>query len=186
MRRRWTWTVAAAPLIVVFALMAGCSGGSRGNNSATPGASGSATASAPDNSLSATATVLALTPTVTPMPGTSGQQGLAEFCAQSPSVAVQLPASIPAYPNAQLRVSQTSGAFGLYGLCTKDSVSAVANYYASQLPAKGWRQVQSNTIQTVQQLSASQGNAQVVVTIEPDAQLGGTVQIIIQTSGVSG
>lgn len=190
MRRGWTRALAPALLMVAMALVAGCAGGGRANTSATQvGGTGTGTtpgATMPDSGLSATATVLAQTPTVTPKPGTGGQQGLAEFCAQPPSVATQLPASVPAYPNAQLRVSQTSGGNGIYGLCTSDSVSAVASYYAAQLPTKGWQQPQSTMIQNVQQLTASQGNAHVIVTIEPDAQISGTTQIIILTSGVSG
>lgn len=187
MGRRGARGMAVALLALALLVIAGCSGGSKGNASATTSSgSGTTGLSTPDNALSATATVLAQTPTVTPKPGTSGVQGVAEFCAQPPSVAVQLPASIPAYPNAQLRVSQTSGGNGLYGMCTSDSVSAVASYYTAQLPAKGWQQVQSSTIQNVQQLTASQGNAHVILTIEPDAQLSGTTQIIILTSGLSG
>lgn len=190
MRRGWTRALIPALFMMFIALGAGCAGGGKANTSATqPGGAGTGTtpgATMPDSGLSATATVLAQTPTVTPKPGTGGQQGLAEFCAQPASVAVQLPASVPAYPNAQLRVSQTSAGDGIYGLCTADSVDAVASYYTAQLPAKGWQSPRSTTIQNVQQLTASQGNAQVIVTIEPDAQISGTTQIIILTSGVSG
>lgn len=187
MGRRWSSGVTLALLALALLMATGCSGGSKGGASATAGGPGGGTGtSTPDNALLATATALAQTPTVTPKPGTGGQQGLAEFCAQPPSVAVQLPASIPAYPNAQLRVSQTSGGNGIYGLCTTDSVSAVASYYSAQLPAKGWQQAQSSTIQNVQQLTTSQGNAHLILTIEPDAQLSGTTQIIILTSGVGG
>lgn len=183
--------VVALLATALLLVMVGCSGGSKGNNSATTGAGGSGGGGTtglgtPDVGLLATATALAQTPTVTPKPGTGGQQGLAEFCAQPPSVATQLPANIPDYPNAELRVSQTSGGNGLYGMCTSDSVSAVASYYAAQLPAKGWRQVQSSSIQNVQQLTASQGNAHLILTIEPDAQLSGTTQIIALTSGLGG
>lgn len=187
MGRRWALGMALG-LVALVLLMAGCSGGSKGNASTTATGSAGETPglSTPDGALSATATALALTPTVTPKPGTSGVQGVAEFCAQPPSVAAQMPASIPAYPNAELRVSQTSGGNGLYGMCTSDSVSAVASYYTAQLPTKGWQQVQSSTIQNVQQLKASQGNAHVILTIEPDAQLSGTTQIIVLTSGLGG
>lgn len=188
MERRWAHGATGALLALALLLVVGCSGGSKGATSATTtGSGGGGTGlSTPNDALSATATALAQTPTVTPKPGTGGQQGLAEFCSQPPSVAAQLPASIPPYPNAQLRVSQTSGGNGLYGQCTSDSVSAVASYYAAQLPAKGWQQVQSSTIQNVQQLTASQGKAQLILTIEPDAQLSGTTQIILLTSGLGG
>ena len=185
MERRWARGVTVALLALGLLMVVGCSGGSKGNASATTGSGGGGTGlSTPDDALSATATVLAQTPTVTPKPGTGGQQGLAEFCAQPPSVAAPLPASIPPYPNAQLRVSQTSGGNGLYGQCTSDSVSAVASYYTAQLPAKGWQQVKSSTIQDIQQLTASQGKAQLILTIEPDAQVSGTTQIILLTSGL--
>lgn len=188
-RRYWARRVSIALLALALLLVAACAGGSQGTVSATtPGGSGSGGSgtSTPVNGLSATATVLAQTPTATPKPGTGGQQGLAEFCSQPPSVSAPLPASVPSYPNAQLRVSQTSSGNGLYGLCTADSVDAVASFYTTQLPAKGWQQVKSTTIQNVQQLKTSQGNAQLILTIEPDSQVSGTTQIVILTTGLSG
>src|SRR5215472_5837582 len=64
----------------------------------------------------------ALPPTVTPTtsiasPGT-GEGGIAEFCSGPADIESALPASIPPYPNAHLRVSRISGGDGLFGLCT--------------------------------------------------------------------
>ncbi len=162
--------------ILVAALLAACASG--GNVQITPVASPAGTAPA----------TLALAPT--PSPTTSlvstpgAQQGEAEFCAQPPSVSAQLPPSIPAYPGAELRIGQASGGFGLFGLCTQDGVSAVAAYYASQLPSHGWQQVQSTSISSVRQVSANRAGAAVSITIQPDAQLAATTDIIVQTTGL--
>lgn len=183
--RRWALGMALG-LVALALLVAGCSGGSKGNASATAtgSAGGSSGFSTPDNALSATATVLAQTPTVTPKPGTSGVQGVAEFCAQPPSVAAQMPASIPAYPNADLRVSQTSGGNGIFGYCTTDDNNAIALFYSTQLGEKGWQNMKASAIENVNQIFASQGTASVIITIEPDPQVRGSTAIIIQTTGL--
>ncbi|PWT79083.1 MAG: hypothetical protein C5B60_00260 [Chloroflexi bacterium] len=131
----------------------------------------------------------ALPPTVTPTtsiasPGT-GEGGIAEFCASPPDVESSLPASIPSYPHAEMRVSKISGGSGVFGLCTKDPTSAVVSFYLAQLPAKGWQQITQNSIVSVKQIQASKGSGFLTITVEPDGQLSSTTDIIIQTSGVS-
>jgi hypothetical protein len=112
------------------------------------------------------------------------QQGIAEVCAQPTSVSAHLPASIPTYPGADLRLGQTAGGDGLFGLCTRDAVSAVATFYAAHLPPNGWQQVQNTAVANAQQLSATRGSAHLFITIQPDYQVAGATTIIIQTSGL--
>jgi hypothetical protein len=131
----------------------------------------------------------ALPPTVTPTtsiasPGT-GEGGIAEFCSGSADIESALPASIPSYPNANLRVSKISGGNGLFGLCTRDSTNEVVSYYLAQLPSKGWQQLVRNTILQATQIQATKGSGYVTLTVQPDGQLSNTTDIIIQTSGVS-
>jgi hypothetical protein len=177
MRRGRAWTVALAAALL-FGL-ASCASGS-GSTVSGPGANGNASAGAPG---------LAATEQPTPTPTTltlttpGAQQGMSEFCAQPPSVSAQLPASVPTYPSAQLRLGQSAGGSGLFGLCSGDSVDAVAQFYASKLSALGWQQVQTNTNGDVQQVSGSLGNAQVFITIEPDPEVIGETEIVILTSG---
>ncbi len=131
--------------------------------------------------------VIAATPTPTTSiasPGT-GEGGIAEFCSGTSDIESSLPASIPAYPNAQIRISRTSGGNGIFGLCTADSSAQVLTYYLAQLPDKGWQQIKNNTILTTEQIQAAQGTGYITITIEPDGQLSNTTDIIIQTSGVS-
>ncbi|MGO8948184.1 MAG: hypothetical protein ACLQUY_11070 [Ktedonobacterales bacterium] len=130
-----------------------------------------------------------LPPTATPTtsiasPGT-GEGGIAEFCSGPADVESSLPASIPSYPNAEMRISKTSGGDGIFGLCTADSTNQVLDYYLAQLPSKGWQQISHNSIFSTEQIQATNGNGYVTITIEPDAQLANTTDIIIQTSGVS-
>jgi hypothetical protein len=131
----------------------------------------------------------ALPPTVTPTtsiasPGT-GEGGIAEFCSGPADIESALPASIPPYPNAHLRVSKISGGNGLFGQCTGDSTNEVVSYYLAQLPSKGWQQIVHNTILEATQIQATKGSGYVTITIQPDGQLSNTTDIIIQTSGVS-
>lgn len=167
-------------LLVVLAMLAACAGGTGGSAQATQ--QGGAGATAPTGQAAGTEV-----PTVTPTTGAvttpGAQQGTSEFCAASANVAAQLPASVPTYPGAHLRLGQNSGGSGIYGLCTGDSVAAVSQFYASQLPTKGWQQVSTNTNAGVQQVQATKGSAHVFITAEPDAQVSGTTEIIILTSG---
>ena len=178
--RRQLW-VALLVMAGTILLLAACDSGTSGTASQTatgaggPSVSSSGTPSAPADT--ATPTTAAVT-----TPG--AQVGASDVCAQPPSVTAQLPASIPAYPGARLRLGQTSGGNGLFGLCTGDSVSAIGQFYAGQLPNRGWQQVQSNVNGDVEQVSATKGSGHVFITVEPDPQIGGQTEIIILTGGV--
>lgn len=171
---------ALALALVAMGILAGCAGGTAGSARTAPPAHVAATVHA-EQTASLAAPLATPTPGAVTTPG--AQQGTAEYCAGSASVVAQLPASLPAYPGGQLRLGQNAGGNGIYGLCTSDAVTSVAQFYASQLPAKGWQQVSVVTNAGVEQLQAVRGNARVVITVEPDAQLSGTTDVIIVTSG---
>jgi hypothetical protein len=173
-------------LLLLSTTIVACSGGgsSTAGGAATISAGGTAGAGGGGGGIPG-----ALPPTVTPTtsiasPGT-GEGGIAEFCSGPADIESALPASIPPYPNAQIRVSKISGGNGLFGLCTADSTSKVVSYYLSQLPSKGWQQIAQNTILEAAQIQATRGSGYITITIQPDGRLSSTTDIIIQTSGVS-
>lgn len=178
MTRRYLWVALLAAGIMLA--LAACDSGSSG--------AASSTTTTPGGSLVTTngtgSPVATSTPTTTADNTPGAQVGASDVCAQPPSVSAQLPASIPTYPGAQLRLAQASGGNGLFGLCTGASVSAADQFYATQLPNKGWQQVQNNINGDVEQVSATKGSGHVFITIEPDPQISGQTEIIILTSGV--
>jgi len=160
-------------------LFTGCSSGS---GAATPTATlGSATAPAQTTPGDQSTATPQLTPITTP----GSQEGGSAFCSQpASSGSTPLPASIPAYPNARLHFGRSENGFGLYGLCTADSISAIVQFYVTQLPAKGWIQVQTNSLGDAQQVLAIRGNAHVTITIQRDPQAKAQNEVIIQTDGL--
>lgn len=175
--RRWLVLALFAALLALAACDAGAgsASGAAQSTSALSTASGTRVTGAD---------VGAVTPTTAAVTTPGAQQGTAEFCAAAPSVSARLPTSVPSYPGAALRLGQSSGGSGIYGLCTGDSVTAVARFYATQLPAKGWQQVAMETNANVMQVQASKGSAHVIITVEPDSQLSGTTEIIILADGM--
>lgn len=175
--KRWQGVLVALATLVML-LLAACAGGANAtvSTAGTPGTGGAnATSTA-----GGTVTVAADTATPTPFSGQGAQFGSSQFCSQKPSVSVQLPASIPAYSNAQLRLSQAAGANSIYGLCTTATVTAAIQFYTGQLPAKGWQQLHLNSNDPVQQLTAKQGGTNVTITVYPDAVISNETDIIIQ------
>src|SRR5262249_27131996 len=138
---------------------------------------GSATNAGAAGAPTATATPVELTTPGAPV-------GIAGLCTLSPSVSAQLPASIPAYPHAQIRLGQSSGRSGLFGFCTRDGVAAVGTFYVSELPGAGWQLVSNTKIDATQQLMADRSTAHVIVTILPDSQVAGATDLVITTSGL--
>jgi hypothetical protein len=174
------WSSAAIPALAAVLLLAGLTGcgGGGGDVQITPLASPATAAS------SAVTLQPTPSPTTTLLTTPGAQQGMADFCGQAPNVSTRLPASVPAYPGAELRFSQSTSGSGAFGLCTRDPVAAVFTYYTSQLPASGWQQIHTASIQNVQQLSATRGSGQLTVFVEPDAQVSGITAIIITTTGL--
>jgi hypothetical protein len=184
--RRPLYITTGILLTLVALAITACSGGGTGgalSGKSAPGGNGTSIAGPNGTPLGA------LPPTVTPTtsvasPG-AGEGGTAEFCANPPDVESSLPASIPSYPNARMRISKISGGSGLFALCTGDSISSVQSFYLAQLPVKGWQQIMHSTILQVQQIQASKSGGFLTITIEADVQVANTTDIVIQTSGVS-
>ncbi len=173
------WCVVLVALVML--LLTACEGGSGGPVSAagTPGSGGT---NAPTATSDGTATAAVDTATPTPISGPGAQFGSSQFCSQKPSVSVQLPPTIPPYPNAELRLSQADGANSIYGLCTTVAVNVAIQFYADQLPGKGWQQLQRNSNNPVEQIMAKRSGENVTITIYPDAVIANETDIIIQLS----
>lgn len=172
--RGWLALVAASAL-----LLAACAGGSgsAGGAPTATGSGGSTTANGtPPGGAGATPTTNAVT-----TPG--AQAGALDVCSQTPDVKAQLPATIPAYPGAQLRFGRSSSGNGFFGLCSSGSVSAISQFYVAQLGNKGWQQVQSTANGSSEQVSGKTGSGTVIITIQPDPQIRGQTEIIILAGG---
>jgi hypothetical protein len=114
-------------------------------------------------------------------------EGTTDACAQTTAApTANLPSNIPAYPNAKLSIGSTNGGSGVFGLCASDSVDAVTTFYAAQLPTHGWQKVTNTALETARQLTASQGNINLIVTILPDAAIQGKTEVLIIYSGTPG
>lgn len=161
-------------------MVAACDSGSSGQvpTGGTPNSGGANATSTADGTPTATVD----TSTATPISGPGAQFGSSQFCSQKPSVSVQLPPTIPDYPNAQLRLSQADGANSIYGLCTTVAANTAIQFYADQLPAKGWLQMQRNNNDPVQQITAKRSGNNVTITVYPDAEIANETDIIIQLS----
>lgn len=182
-RARPGWrAVGAAIAVLCVTLLAACSAGTPAGASTTPSVpQGSATTGAGQRSPGAQGTPILV---ITPVDGGAIAGPSGDVCHQQPHVAAALPASIPMYPNGELRLADQSQGVALFGLCSADSPTAVAQFYAAQLQVKGWDQIQTNAIDSTQIVTAAQGSAHVVVTIQPDPLAAGKAQIVIQATGM--
>lgn len=180
-RRGWWAAGAMAAALCVALLLAACSGDSSARAASTPttapaGATPTGALGTPD---------VQRTPSFTPVSGGAGVAGPSgDVCQQPAHVAAALPASIPPYPGGDMRLAEQAQGIAFFGLCTADSPPAVAQFYAAQLPAKGWGQLQASAIDSTQILTAARGNAHVDVTIQPDPLVAGKTQIVIQATGL--
>jgi hypothetical protein len=112
------------------------------------------------------------------------QQGIANICAQPTQVSSPVPSSIPAYPGAQLQVSDYANGHGEFGYCASASTSDVAKFYAAQLPTKGWQNVKSLTFGGVTQVTADKGNAQLIETAAMASNNSSWTNILIIVNGM--
>lgn len=173
--------LALAAGVALCLLLAACSSGGTGGTAPTATTGTAATGVTPTDSTGAG------NPTTTPFGnGTpSAALGASDVCVTTPTgTLASLPSTIPAYPGAQIRIGETSGGQGVFGLCSGDSVSAVTSYYAQKLPLAGWQQVTSTAIATSQLFTASIGQANLNITISPDSAEQGKTQIYIIYSGI--
>ncbi|HEY7341410.1 MAG TPA: hypothetical protein VH591_11050 [Ktedonobacterales bacterium] len=132
----------------------------------------------------ATLTLPTLTAAASPS-GPGGAGGVSEFCSKPPSVSIHPGGNVPAYPGAALQFSQANGSNAFFGYCTSHSISDVQNWYAQNLPTKGWSGLKTATIAAVVQITATQCNSQnppqIIVTIAPDATGATATSISIVT-----
>jgi len=163
-------------LACALALLAACSGSSS--------AAHSTATTTPTTAAHTTPGAGSPTPGVTPIDGGGATQGNnGNICDAQPSGTQNLPASIPAYPNGDLRVRPGSDGNGFFGICTADSVSTATAFYTAQLPPKGWGQLNATAIAGVELISATKGSASISVAIRPESG-GGKTDIVIQTNGL--
>ena len=179
-RARWRLTRRGYPLVALalgLALtLAACAGEPSQTAQQSPTATGAPGVLATTSSATATTSTTA---TATPISGKGAQFGAQDICSQPTRVSAQPPATIPAYPGAELHASQADGPNGFYGYCTSASVDAIAQFYVQQLPGKGWQSVKTNTIANVQQVTATLDSTHLTVTVEPDSINAGEADILI-------
>jgi hypothetical protein len=165
----------------LLVLLAACSGAS---GAGAPTATGGAGATTSLTGQSTPGDQSTATPGLTPIGPGGGGQGSGDVCSQPVTVSAQLPGSVPTYPHGQLRIGQVNSGIGFYGICTTDTVAVIAHFYTSQLPGKGWNQLNTSMIDTVELITASLGNATVSVAIRPESPANGQTDIVIQTNGL--
>jgi hypothetical protein len=124
------------------------------------------------------------TPTTFVVGGGNGTVGANEICASEKNVQTSVPASVPVYPGADLRLSYTLDNTGAYGYCATATPPAVADYYLKQLPGKGWSNVKSNPMVIGNQVAGAKGSSSIFVTMLPDAKNAAQCDILIQVIGL--
>jgi hypothetical protein len=124
------------------------------------------------------------TPTTFVVGGGNGTVGANEICAAEKNVQTAVPASVPAYPGAELRQSYTLDSNGTYGYCATATPGAVADYYLKQLPGKGWDNVKANPMVIGNQVVGAKGNSTIVATMLPDAKNAAQCDILILVIGL--
>ncbi|HEX6122563.1 MAG TPA: hypothetical protein VFY89_05355 [Ktedonobacterales bacterium] len=166
----------------VSVLLAGCDGGSTARTpTASPSATGRQTPTASATTGGGEASPV---PTLSPVATAQSQAGAGDVCDQAKNVTAQPPSSIPGYPGAELHVSFIQNGSGLFGYCSSAAPSEIANFYTQQLPGKGWSAVQSHPLGQYQQVTGSQGETQLTITISPDARQSNVTDILITAQGL--
>lgn len=187
---RWQWRIGSRhayhPLVAVLLvaglalLLSAC-----GDSSSVASSGGSSGASGtPIPGVTVVVGQNSTTPTLNVVGGQGAQEGIADVCTQPPQVNASVPSSIPAYPGAKLRLSDLENGNGDFGFCTTASTSDIAAFYIKQLPGKGWQSVTSYNFSTGKQVTATQGSAYLIVTMQADAHTSGETDILITVSGM--
>jgi hypothetical protein len=156
--------------------LAACAGGSSSAASATATPSSTSADTGTPGSQSTPSG-----PTSTPIDlGTPGAVlGTTDACSAQGKPSASPPSNIPIYANAQLTIGSIEGTSGVFGLCSTDSVDTIDAFYAAQLPASGWQNITNDPLAAARQLTGSQSNTNLIVTILPDTQPGKTDVLII-------
>jgi hypothetical protein len=122
------------------------------------------------------------TPTLTPLPGAANLAGATDICTAPISVATALLPEIPAY-DGQLRLAQASNGNAEYGYCVSATVDAVTAFYAAQLPAKGWQNIQTFTNSASRNIIATRGSEHLTITVSPDVVQTSNADLLIIVNG---
>jgi hypothetical protein len=154
-----------------------------GDSSAT-GKQATPTTTPPNTGITQVVGQNSTTPTTFVVGGGNGAIGANEICAAEKNVQTSVPASVPAYPGAELRQSYTLGNNGTYGYCAAAAHATVADFYLQQLPGKGWSNVKSNPMVIGNQVAGAKGSSSIFVTMLPDAKNGAQCDILIQLIGL--
>jgi hypothetical protein len=154
-----------------------------GDSSAT-GKQSTPTTTPPNTGITQVVGQNSATPTTFVVGGGNGTVGANEICAAAKNVQTSVPASVPAYPGAELRQSYTLDNNGTYGYCVTATPPAVADYYLKQLPDKGWSNVKSNPMVIGNQVAGAKGSSSIFVTMLPDAKNAAQCDILIQVIGL--
>jgi hypothetical protein len=168
-------------LMCVAALAMGvtaCGDASGARQQSTP------TSTAPNTGITQVVGQNSATPTTFVVGGGNGTVGANEICAAERNVQASVPASVPAYPGAELRQSYTLDSNGTYGYCATAAPSAVADFYLKQLPSKGWSNVKSNPMVIGNQVVGAKDSSTIVVTMLPDAKNSAQCDILILVIGL--
>jgi hypothetical protein len=171
----------ALALLCIAALamgVAACGDSSATGKQATP------TATPPNTGITQVVGQNSATPTTFVVGGGAGTVGANEICAAAKNVQTSVPASVPAYPGAELRQSYTLDNNGTYGYCVTAAPSTIADYYLQQLPGKGWSNVKSNPMVIGDQVAGAKGSSSIFVTMLPDAKNAAQCDILIQVIGL--
>jgi hypothetical protein len=175
---KWVGLALAVALGPAIAL-ASCSGSSS-TRAPRSGTSPITTATSPAGGTPSPSPQSSLTPAGT----APAEAGAGDICDQPASVSATVPTSIPAYPGAQLHLAYVSGNSGAFGYCTSANASAIASFYAQQLPGKGWTSIQTYTLGDHLQVTAAMGNTQLTMTAWPDSGQAGVTDVLITAQGL--
>jgi len=122
------------------------------------------------------------TPTITPLPGAANLAGATDICTSPVSVSTTLLPEIPAY-SGQLRLAEASNGNAEYGYCASASVDAITSFYTSQLPGKGWQDIQTFTNGSARNIIASRGSERLTITVSPDVVQTSNADLLIIVNG---
>jgi hypothetical protein len=170
-------TCAAGGALIALGLGLALAGCDTGGATSTRSPAATATLSS-----MATTTTGPASQTGTALPGSGNLVGATDICTATVSVNTALPADIPAY-DAQLRLADTNNGNGEYGYCVNASVDAIASFYMTQLPGKGWQSIQKFDNNATRNIIASRGKENLTITVSPDVLQSGSTDLLIIEQG---
>jgi hypothetical protein len=96
-------------------------------------------------------------------------------------VEVGVPSEVPVYSTGTLKLAEANAASNTseFGFCIPDSVTNIGNFYAQQLPAKGWSSINTFNNLGTENLTAKRGSESITITISPDTLQQGKCDLLI-------